>query len=600
MATATITKPAAKGGSFLLESVLPQDVFTPADLTDDQKLIGQTAEEFVTKEVMPLVKQLENKKPGLMAEMVRKGAELGIMSGGIPEQYGGAGLDKIATTVLTEKLSIYGGFAVTHGAHAGIGTLPIVYFGTEEQKMKYLPKLASGEMIGAYCLSEPQAGSDAQNSLTRAELNKEGTHYILNGQKMWITNGGFADLYVVFAKVDGERFTAFIVERAFPGCKPGNEEHKMGIHGSSTTPVFLENCKVPKENVLHEIGRGHIVAFNVLNAGRFTLGASAVGGSKYVLAAASKYSKERKAFGKQIGEFGLMKEKLAEMAIQLFAVESMVYRSAGNMELAMSAASASGGDKVQTTMKVLEEYAIESSIAKVYGSEMLDFVVDEAVQIFGGYGFHEDYPVCRAYRDSRINRIFEGTNEINRMLIIQMLMKRAMGGQLALIPAAMKLADEILAGPSFEEAPEGVLSEESRVVRNAKKMFLQAAGGAVQKFREKLADEQELIGALSNIVMEVYAMESCLLRAQKAAAAKGEAATSVMVDAARVFIADAAERLEHEAKRAIAAVHEGDMLTTQMAVLKRFGKRGAVDTIALRRNVAAAVQAQDRYPFEGR
>jgi alkylation response protein AidB-like acyl-CoA dehydrogenase len=600
MATAILNKSAAKGGSFLLESALPQDVFTPADLTDDQRLIGQTAEEFVTKEVMPLVKDLENKKPGLMAEMVRKGAELGIMSGGIPEEYGGAGLDKIATTVLTEKLSIYGGFAVTHGAHAGIGTLPIVYFGTEEQKKKYLPKLASGEMIGAYCLSEPQAGSDAQNSLTRAELNPEGTHYILNGQKMWITNGGFADLYVVFAKVDGEKFTAFIVERAFPGCKPGNEEHKMGIHGSSTTPVFLENCKVPKENVLHEIGRGHIVAFNILNAGRFTLGASAVGGSKYVLMTASKYTKERKAFGKQIGEFGLMKEKLAEMAIQIFAVESMVYRSSGNIESAMAAAAASGGDKIQSTMKVLEEYAIESSIAKVYGSEMLDFVVDEGVQIFGGYGFHEDYPVCRAYRDSRINRIFEGTNEINRMLIIQMLMKRAMGGQLALIPAAMKLGDEILAGPSFEEAPEGVLAEESRVVANAKKMFLQAAGGALQKFREKLADEQELIGALSNIVMEVYAMESCLLRAQKAAAAKGEAASGVMIDAARVFIADAAERVEHEAKRAIAAVHEGDMLTTQMAVLKRFGKRGAVDTIGLRRKVAAAVQAQDRYPFEGR
>jgi alkylation response protein AidB-like acyl-CoA dehydrogenase len=600
MATATLNKSAAKGGSFLLESPSPQDVFTPADLTDDQKLIGQTAEEFVTKEVLPVVKDLENKKPGLMAELVRKGAELGIMSGGIPEQYGGAGLDKIATTVLTEKLSIYGGFAVTHGAHAGIGTLPIVYFGTEEQKKKYLPKLASAEMIGAYCLSEPQAGSDAQNSLTRAELDKEGTHYILNGQKMWITNGGFADLYIVFAKIDGEKFTAFIVERAFPGFKPGNEEHKMGIHGSSTTPIFLENCKVPKENVLHEIGRGHIVAFNVLNAGRFTLGASAIGGSKFVLMTASRYTKERRAFGKQIGEFGLMKEKLAEMAIQLFAVESMVYRSAGNIEAAMAAAAASGGDKIQSTMKVLEEYAIESSIAKVYGSEMLDFVVDEAVQIFGGYGFHEDYPVCRAYRDSRINRIFEGTNEINRMLIIQMLMKRAMGGQLALIPAAMRLADEILAGPSFEETSEGVLADESRVVASAKKMFLQAAGGAVQKFREKLAEEQELIGALSNIVMEVYAMESCLLRAQKAAAAKGEAAASVLIDATRVFIADAAERVEHEAKRAIAAVHEGDMLTTQIAVLKRFGKRSAVDTIALRRKVAAAVQTQDRYPFEGR
>jgi alkylation response protein AidB-like acyl-CoA dehydrogenase len=601
MATATLNRTAAKGGSFLLESPAPADVFTPADLTDDQKLIGQTAEEFVVKEVLPHVKDLENKKPGLMAELVRKAAEVGLVSGGIPEEFGGAGLDKIATTVLTEKLSIYGGFAVTHGAHAGIGTLPIVYFGTEEQKKKYLPKLASAELIGAYCLSEPQAGSDAQNSLTRAELNKEGTHYVLNGQKMWITNGGFADLYVIFAKVDGEKFTAFIVERAFPGCKPGNEEHKMGIHGSSTTPIFLENCKVPKENVLHEIGRGHIVAFNVLNAGRFTLGASAIGGSKHVLTISSKYTKERKAFGKQIGDFGLMKEKLAEMAIQLFAVESMVYRSAGNIEAAMSSAESAGSaDKVANTMRVLEEYAIESSIAKVYGSEMLDFVVDEAVQIFGGYGFHEDYPVCRAYRDSRVNRIFEGTNEINRMLIIQMLLKRAMAGSLPLIPAAMKLADEILAGPSFEEAPEGVLADEARVVANAKKIFLQAAGGAVQKFREKLAEEQELIGALANIVMETYAMESCLLRAQKAAAAKGESAASVMIDAARVFIADAAERVDHEARRALAAVHEGDMLTTQVAVLKRFGKRSAVDTIGLRRKVAAAVQSQDRYPFEGK
>jgi alkylation response protein AidB-like acyl-CoA dehydrogenase len=599
MATATLTKPAAKGGSFLLEAPQANDVFTPADLTDDQKLIGQTAEEFVVKEVLPLVKDLENKKPGLMPELVKKGGEVGLMGGGVPEEFGGAGLDKIATTVLTEKLSIYGGFAVTHGAHAGIGTLPIVYFGTEAQKKKYLPKLATGEWIGAYCLSEPQAGSDAQNSLTRAELNAEGTHYILNGQKMWITNGGFADVYIVFAKVNGEKFTAFIVERTFPGFKPGNEEHKMGIHGSSTTPIFLENCKVPKENVLHEIGRGHIVAFNILNAGRFTLGASCVGGAKNVLTTASKYSKERKAFGKQIGDFGMMKEKLAEMAIQILAVESMVYRSAGNIEGAMTAAAGSG-DTIQNTMKVLEEYAIESSIAKVYGSEMLDFVVDEAVQIFGGYGFHEEYPVCRAYRDSRINRIFEGTNEINRMLIIQMLMKRAMGGQLPLIPAAMKLADEILAGPAFEEAPEGVLADEARVVGNAKKMFLQAAGGAVQKFREKLADEQELIGSLSNIVMEIYAMESTLLRAQKAAATRGEAATQTMIDAAKIFINDAAERVEHEAKRAIAAVHEGDMLTTQMAVLRRFAKRAPVNTIALRRRVAAAVQSQDRYPFEGR
>ena len=604
MATATTTPQGTKGGSFLLESPRPENVFTPADLNDDQRLIGQSAEEFVIKEVMPHVKNLEAKKAGLLPELVKKAGELGLLSGGIPEQYGGAGLDKVATTVLTEKLSIYGGFAVTHGAHAGIGTLPIVYFGTEEQKKKYLPKLATGEWIGAYCLSEPQAGSDAQNSLTRAELTPDGKHYILNGQKMWITNGGFADIYIVFAKISGEKLSAFIVERTFPGIKPGNEEHKMGIHGSSTTPVFLENCRVPKENLLHEAGRGHIVAFNILNAGRFTLGASAVGGSKYVLATAAKYAKERKAFGKAIGDFGLMREKLAEMAIQLFAVESMIYRSAGNMETAMASASNNGsenaGEKIQNTMKVLEEYAIESSIAKVYGSEMLDFVVDEAVQIFGGYGFHEDYAVCRAYRDSRINRIFEGTNEINRMLIIQMLMKRAMGGQLALIPAAMKLGDEILAGPSFEETDDGVLAAEATVVANCKKIFLQSAGGAVQKYREKLADEQELVAALSNIVMEIYAMESSLLRAQKAANGKGQTAAQPMIDAARVFISDAAERVEHEAKRAIAVLHEGDMLTTQMSVLKRFAKRAPVDTIALRRNVAGAVQSQDRYPFEGK
>ncbi len=494
MATTTVPANVTKGGSFLLETTPLDQVFTPAQINDDQRLIGQTAEEFVVKEVLPRVKELEEKKPGLMVELVKKAGELGLLGGGVPEEYGGAGLDKISTTVLTEKISVYAGFAVTHGAQAGIGTLPIVYFGTEEQKKKYLPKIASGEWLAAYCLSEPQAGSDAQNALTRAELSADGQHWVLNGQKMWITNGGFADVYIVFAKVNGERFSAFIVERSFPGFTAGNEEHKMGIHGSSTTPIFMENCKVPKENLLHEIGRGHIVAFNILNAGRFTLGASCVGGAKQVLAIASRYTKERKAFGKQIGEFGLMKEKLAEMAIRTFAVESMVYRSAGTMETAMAAAAGSG-DKIQQTMKVLEEYAIESSIAKVYGSEMLNYVVDEGVQIFGGYGFHEDYPVSRAYRDSRVNRIFEGTNEINRLLIIQMLMRRAMSGALPLIPAAMKLADEVLAGSSPRDASEGVLAEEAALVSNAKKIFLQAAGGAVQKYRDKLADEQELVGA---------------------------------------------------------------------------------------------------------
>nr|HEV7953769.1 acyl-CoA dehydrogenase family protein [Candidatus Acidoferrales bacterium] len=606
MATSTTSISITKGGSFLLDQTRPDQIFTPADITDDQRLIGQTAEEFVMKEVLPRTKELEEKKPGLMVELLKKAGELGLLSAGVPEAYGGAGLDKISVTVLTEKLSVYAGFAVTHGAQTGIGTLPIVYFGTEDQKKKYLPKLATGEWVSAYCLSEPQAGSDAQASLTRAVLSPDGRDWILNGQKMWITNGGFADVYIVFAKVDGEKFSAFIVDRTFPGFTVGNEEHKMGIHGSSTTPIFMENCRVPKENLLHEIGRGHIVAFNILNSGRFTLGASCVGGSKHILATAAKYSKERKAFGKSIGEFGMMKEKLAEMAIRIFAVESMVYRSAGIIETAMAAPlsqgtnAADGAAKTQHTMKVLEEYAIESSIAKVYGSEMLNFVVDEAVQIFGGYGFHEDYPVCRAYRDSRVNRIFEGTNEINRMLIFQMLMKRAMSGALPLIPAAMKLADEVLAGPSFQEVTQGVLAEEMRTIANCRNIFLQAAGGAVQKFREKLAEEQELIAALANIVMEIYAMESVLLRAQKSAAARGAEAASTMIDAARVLIHDAGGRVEEEARRALGAVHEGDMLATQMAVLKRFAKRAPVNTIGLRRNVAAAVQSADRYPFEGR
>src|SRR5579863_1078615 len=599
MATTATPVSLTKGGSFLLDQARPEQIFTPADITGDQRLIGQTAEEFVTEEVLPRTKELEEKKPGLMVELVKKAGELGLLGGGVPEQYGGAGLDKISVTLLTEKISVYAGYAVTHGAQTGIGTLPIVYFGTEEQKKKYLPKLATGEWLAAYALSEPQAGSDAQNALTRAQLSPDGKDWILNCQKMWITNGGFADVYIVFAKVDGEKFSAFIVERSFPGFTAGNEEHKMGIHGSSTTPIFMENCKVPKENLLHEIGRGHIVAFNILNSGRFTLGASCVGGAKNTLAVASKYAKERKAFGKPIGDFGLMKEKLAEMAIRIYAVESMVYRSAGIMELALCASDATT-DKTQHTMKVLEEYAIESSIAKVYGSEMLDYVVDEAVQIFGGYGFHEDYSVCRAYRDSRINRIFEGTNEINRMLIIQMLMKRALSGALPLIPAAMKLADEVLAGPSFQEVSQGVLAEEARTVANSKKMFLQAAGGAVQKFREKLSEEQELIGALANIVMEIYAMESSMLRAQKAAAARGDEAAGPMIDAARVFIHDAGGRVEEEARRALGAVHVGDMLSTQMAVLKRFAKRAPVDTIGLRKRVAAAVQSADRYPFEAR
>ena len=598
MATTPVSRALSRGGAFLITSSTPEDVFTPADLTDDQRLIGQTADEFVTKEVVPMIPDLEQHKEGLMAELLKKAGELGLLGGTIPEEYGGSGLDKISATVLAEKLAGYASFAVSHGAHAGIGTIPIVYFGTEEQKKKYLPKIATGELLSCYCLSEPQAGSDALASRTRAVLSPDGKNWILNGQKMWITNGGFADVYIVFAKVDGEKFSCFIVERGTPGFTPGAEEKKMGIRGSSTVPLFFENAPVPKENLLHEIGRGHIVAFNTLNVGRFSLGAYCLGGAKNVLATASKYSKERMAFGKRLCDFGLIKAKLGEMAVRTYAVESMIYRSAGMIEAAVSNPEA-GADKTLQAMQVLEEYAIESSISKVVGSETLDFCVDEAVQIFGGYGFHEDYPVARAYRDSRINRIFEGTNEINRLLIVQMLMKRAMTGVVPLIPAAMKLSEEVLAGPSFEEAPSGPLAEEERVLAQAKKIFLLAAGTAVQKFREQLAEQQEIVAALANIVMDVYAMESSLRRAQKSGAARAQAAGGV-ADAAQVFISDAMDRIEKEARTALASVAEGDALTTQLAVLRRFAKHAPIDTIALRRRVAEAVLAQDRYPFEGR
>ena len=595
MATTTTLK-AALGGSFLLESPRPEDVFTPAELTDDQRLIGQTAEEFVTKEVTPLIKELEEKKPGLMPQLLKKAGELGLLGGGVPDEYGGTGLDRISSTFLSEKISSYASFSVSLGAHSGIGTLPIVYFGTEEQKKKYLPKLATGEWLASYCLSEPQAGSDAQASRTRAVLSPDGKHWVLNGQKMWITNGGFADVYVVFAKVDGEKFSCFIVERGYPGFTPGAEEKKMGLHGSSTAPIFFENCLVPKENLLHEIGRGHIVAFNILNVGRFTLGASCLGGAKEVLGAAARYARERTAFGHSIGQFGLIRAKLAEMAIRIYGLECVIYRSAGLMERAMQSGD-SGLDPIKHTMKVLEEYAIESSIAKVYGSEVLSYVTDEAVQIYGGYGFHEDYPVARAYRDTRVDRIFEGTNEINRMLIIQMLMKRALGGSLPLLAAGAKLQDEILAGPSLEESSTGPWAEDERIVAGAKKAFLLAAGAAIQKYRDKLAEQQEIVGALADIVLEIFVMQSALIRAQKVAASRGAAAAAGVSAAARVLLHNGADKIETGARAALAAAVEGDMLRTQLAVLRRFLKREPVDVITLRRQVADAVQSADRYPF---
>jgi alkylation response protein AidB-like acyl-CoA dehydrogenase len=596
MATTPVSQDLKHGGSFLVASTAPDDIFTPADLNDDQRLIGRTAEEFINKEIVPNIPELEKHKEGLMRDLVRKAAEIGLLGVGIPEEYGGAALDKVSSAVLSEKLGIYASYGVAFGAHTGIGSIPIVYFGTEAQKKKYLPRMATGELLACYALSEPQAGSDALAARTRAVLSPDGKNWILNGQKMWITSGSYSDVYTVFAKVDGEKFSAFIVERGTPGFSAGAEENKMGIRGSSTVPLFFENAAVPKENLLYEIGRGHIVAFNTLNAGRFSLGGSCSGAAKQVIAISSKYAKERQAFGKSISEFGLIKAKLGEMTIREYALESMIYRTAGMIQAAMSAP---GEDKIKQAMRVLEEYAIESSISKVLGSETLDFCVDEGVQIFGGYGFHEDYPMARMYRDSRINRIFEGTNEINRLVIIQMLMKRATAGTLPLIPAAMKLREELLAGPSFEEPPAGELGEEERALERAKKIFLLAAGTAVEKFRDQLASNQEVVAALANIVMNVYAMESALRRAQKAASNRS-AVASAMAEATRAFIYDAMDHIEKYARTALAGTESGDALATLLAALRRFAKHAPVDTIALRRRVADAVLAQDRYPFEGR
>jgi alkylation response protein AidB-like acyl-CoA dehydrogenase len=598
MATTPTERLMIRGGAFLISAVKPGDVFTPADLNDDQRLIGRTTEEFLAKEVIPHIAEVEQHKAGLMAVLVKKAGEIGLLGAAIPEEYGGAALDKISSTVLSEKLGVYPSYMVAFGAQTGIGAIPIIYFGTDAQKKKYLPKIATGELLSCYALSESQSGSDALAVRTRATLSADGKHWILNGQKMWISSGGFSDLYIVFAKVDGEKFSAFIVERGAPGFSLGGEENKMGIRGSSTVPLFFENAQVPSENLLHEIGRGHLVAFNTLNAGRFSLGASCIGGAKHALALSAKYAKERTAFGKPLCEFGLIREKLGEMAIRTYALESMVYRTAGTIEAAVTG---QGSERVKQLMQVLEEYSIESSIAKVFGSEMLDYCVDEAVQIFGGYGFHEDYPVARMYRDSRINRIFEGTNEINRLVIIQMLLKRAMGGVLPLIPAALKLGEELLAGLGFEEPATGILGEADRSVERAKKIFLLAAGTAVQKFRDQLANEQEIVASLANIVIEVYAMESAVRRAQKTPAAGGAATGGMgaMADAARVFVYDAMDRVEKEARRALSATADGDALATQLAALRRLAKHAPLDTIAGRRRVAQAVLVQDRYPFDG-
>ncbi|MGA2101738.1 MAG: acyl-CoA dehydrogenase family protein [Candidatus Sulfotelmatobacter sp.] len=587
MATTTIApKTRIAGGSFLLESRTCEEVFTPEDFSEQHRLIGQTAEEFAVNEIVPNIEKIEHKDFSVTRDLLKKAGDLGLSSVEIPEAYGGLEMDKVTAAVIADHIAKYAGFATTWGGHTGIGTLPIVYFGTEQQKKKYLPRLGSGEIVGAYALSESTSGSDAMNCRTRAVLSADGKHYVLNGEKMWITNAGFADLFTVFAKVDGEKFSAFLVERDFPGFSIGAEEHKMGIRGSSTCPIILNDCKVPAENLLGDIGKGHLIAFNILNVGRFKLGAMCVGGGRVSLENAIGYAKQRKAFNKVIADFGLVREKIANMATLLYVGESLVYRTVAMMDSALGEVDKSAADAAKQTLKAIEEYAVECSIVKVWGSEMIDYIVDETLQIYAGYGFVEEYPAERAYRDARINRIFEGTNEINRLIITGFLLKRAMTGQLPLMPAIKKLMDEVLSGPSMAEELEGPLAEEQKLVAQAKKLGLFAAGSATQKYMQAIQDQQEIMGAIADMTIETYAMESAVLRAQKIVASKGEAGAALPVAMTRVYLSQAMEKVESAARKVIAAVAEGDMMRTQLAILRRLSKYEPFNTVELRQTIA--------------
>lgn len=587
-----------KGGAFLIESISPEKIFTPEEFNEEQRLMAQAATEFVMGEVQPVMEEIEAQKEGLLPSLVKKAGELGFLSGDIDEEYGGQGLDKVSVLLLMEKLSQGGGsFMVAYAVHTGIGSLPIIFFGNKEQKKRYLPKIATGEMITAYALTEPEAGSDALNAKTVATLSPDGKYYILNGQKQFISNAGFADLFITYAKVDGDKFTSFIVERKFEGVSVDEEENKMGMKGSSTRSVIFTDAKVPVENVLGEVGKGHVVAFNTLNIGRFKLGGGCVGSSKSALQDAVSYAKQRVQFGKPIAEFGLIKHKIAEMAIRTFTVESMVYRTAGMIDQILKRIDPHGEDVGMQMAKGIEEYAIEDSINKVYSSEMLDFIVDEALQIHGGYGYIHDYAIERGYRDSRINRIWEGTNEINRLLIMDMLIKRAMKNRLPLLPAAQKVASELLSLRPKIDSDDEALTLQKEMLEMAKKITLLAAGAAVQKYMMKLADEQEILGWISDMVIEIFAMESALLRAMKTMDRFGDERAELQKAMVKVYVNDAFDRIESLAKQVFSAISEGDTLRTQLSALKKLTRFNPVNTVSLRRQIANHVIKVGRYPF---
>lgn len=578
------------GGSFLISETVPADVFTPEDINEEQRLVRQTVRDFVDQDVLPNLDRIEQKDWDLTRRLIRRLGDLGVLGIEVPSQYGGSELDKVTSLLVTEELTA-GSFSVSYGAHVGIGMWPILFFGTEAQRRTYLPKMVRGELIGAYALTEPTAGSDAMSIRTKALRAPDGSHYLLTGAKQFISNAAFADVFTVFAKVDGEQHTAFIVERTTQGFSVGEEEHKMGIRGSSTASLFLENATVPADQVLGEIGQGFKIAMNILNMGRFNLAAGNVGGAKRVLQVAIQYAGERQQFGRPLTAFGLIKHKLAEMAIRTYVAESMAYRTGGLVNDALGGVH---GDP-QEAMRALEEYAVECAMNKVYASEALDDVVDEAVQIYGGYGFIEEYPVARAYRDARINRLFEGTNEINRLLTSGMLLRRAQRGRLGLIPAALAIAQELTAPPALEEPGPGPLAEERRLVQMVKKAALFTAGVAVQKYLDGIEEQQEVLAAIADLIIETFAMESGLLRALKAVQRDGLEASAIKVAMVRASINDALPRVDASAKTVLAAVDEGDTLRTELAGLRRFLRYTPVNTVALRRQIADHLVARGAY-----
>ncbi|KAA9019995.1 acyl-CoA dehydrogenase family protein [Niallia endozanthoxylica] len=588
------TNSVPKGGSFLIEDVSCEQVFTPEDYSDEHKLIAKTTEEFVINQVLPHVEHIENHEFDRSVKLLEEAGELGLLAADIPEEYGGLGLDKVSSALIAEKLARAGAFSITHGAHVGIGTLPIVLFGNEKQKQKYLPYLATGEKIAAYALTEPGSGSDALGAKTTAKLNPEGTHYVLNGEKQWITNSGFADIFIVYAKIDGQHFSAFIVEKEYPGVSTGSEEKKMGIKGSSTRTLIFQDALVPKENLLGEFGKGHLIAFNILNIGRYKLGVGAVGAAKRAFEVTVQYTNQRQQFKQLLSGFHLTKEKLATMAAKLYAAESSVYRTVGLFEDQMSRLSPEEVNDGREVAKSIAEYAIECSINKVFSSEMLDYMADEGVQLHGGYGYMQEYEIERIYRDSRINRIFEGTNEINRLLIPGTFLRKAVKGELPLLQKAQNLQGELMLFMP-EEPGDEPLAKEKYLVANAKKIGLLALGLAVQKYGEALETEQEILVNIADILIHTFAIESAVLRTEKAIAKSGADKNSQKLLYTEIFCQEAFQKIEQDAKETLIALEQGDTLRMMLSALRKFTRHTPVNIIAKKREAAIKIIDVERY-----